>query len=68
MRRFATVAIRLVERLQVEVSHGVSNLPGEMIVRELLVELAPELSGFIPGCLSKTSGYLGMAWQVAYHL
>ena len=66
--RFATAAIGLVERLQVEVDHGVSNLPCEMIVGELLVKSAPQVCLFSPGCLGKTNGYLGTGWRLAYHL
>jgi hypothetical protein len=68
MRCFATAAIGLVERLQVEVDHGVPNLPCEMIVGELCVELAPKGRVFSPGGLGKTSGYLGRGREVAYHL
>jgi hypothetical protein len=68
MRRFAATAVSLVEGNQVEGNHGVSNLPREMIVGQLRIELAPELSAFIPGRLGKTSGYLGIGWRVIYHL
>jgi hypothetical protein len=60
MRRFASTAVGLVERRQVEVSHGISNLPGEMIVGQLRIELAPKVRVFMPGCLGKTRGYLGI--------
>jgi hypothetical protein len=60
MRRFASTAVSLVEGNQVEVNYGVSNLPREMIVGQLRIELAPERSVFIPGRLGKTSGYLGI--------
>src|SRR5687767_8393367 len=59
VRCFATVAIGLVERLQVEVDHGVSNLPCEMIVGELRVKSTPQVCLFSPGCFGKTNGYLG---------
>jgi hypothetical protein len=52
--------IRVVEGFQVEVGHGVSNLPCKMIVGQLRIELVPELSAFTPGRLSKTSGYLSI--------
>jgi hypothetical protein len=67
MRRFAATAIGLVEGRQVEVSHGVSNLPCEMIVGQLLVKLAPKGRVFSPGRLGKTSRYLGIAGRDAYH-
>ena len=60
MRRFASTAIRVVKGCQVKVDHSGSNLPGEMIVGKLLIELTPERCVFIPGRLGKTRGYLGM--------
>jgi hypothetical protein len=60
MRRFASTAIRVVQGRQIEMSHGVSNLPGEMIMGELLVKLTPKRRLFIPGRWGKTSGHLGM--------
>jgi hypothetical protein len=67
MRRFASTAIRVVERLQVEVSHGISNFPCEMIMGQLLVKLAPKGRVFSPGRLGKTNRYLGIAGRDAYH-
>jgi hypothetical protein len=68
MRRFASTAIGLVEGRQVEVNHGLSNLPCKMIVGQLLVELAPQRRVFIPGRLGKASEYLGIGGRVDYHL
>jgi hypothetical protein len=60
MRGFASTAIGLIEGCQVEVSHGISNLPCEMIMGQLFVKLAPKVRVFILERLSKTSGYLGI--------
>jgi hypothetical protein len=67
MRRFASTAVSLVEGRQVEVDHGISNFPCEMIVGQLLVKLAPKGRVFSPGRLGKTSWYLGIARRDAYH-
>lgn len=55
MRGFATPALGAGEGREVEVGHGVSNLPCEMIVGQFLVGVAPGFRVCIPGRLGKTS-------------
>jgi len=60
IRRFAQPVIGTVEGSQVEVGHGVSNLPCEMISGQFLVEFTPAIRVFSPGGLGKTSERLGI--------
>jgi hypothetical protein len=49
MRGFATTAIGVVEGGEIEMGHGISNLPCKMIPGQLRVEVLPGLGVFVPG-------------------
>jgi hypothetical protein len=65
---FTLPAIREIERGQVERGHGTSNLPSQMIRRELGVKFKPGLRIFIPRWSRKMREPLGIAWGDDYHL